>query len=104
MINVLQIVPFKLGWTEKTPSNIMAKSTIVTLFFDEERRWRRLRVIQPLSQALPDAVEVVAACIVGTSLELYNSDLNRSFNVKAELIPLNNTRRAPLDCLHQFSS
>jgi hypothetical protein len=74
MVNVLQIVPFKLGWTEKTTSNIVAQSAIVALFFDKERRWRRLRVIQPLSQALPDPVEVVAACVVGASLELYDSN------------------------------
>jgi hypothetical protein len=70
MINVLQIVPFKLGWTEQMTSDVVAQSTIVVLFFDEERRWRRLRVVQPLSQALPDPVEVVAVCVVRTSLEL----------------------------------
>jgi len=45
MINVLQIVPFKLGWTEQTTSDVVAQSTIVALFFDEERRWRWLRVV-----------------------------------------------------------
>jgi hypothetical protein len=68
----LQIIPLKLGWTEKTTSSVMVKSTIVTLFFDKERRGRRLRVIQPLSEEFPDAVEVVAACIVGTKLELHS--------------------------------
>jgi len=68
--NVLWIIPIKLGWTKKTASNIVTNATIIALVFGEGRRRPRLGLIQPISQVVPDAIEVIATCIVGTSLEL----------------------------------
>ena len=69
-LNILWIIPIKLSWTEKTASNIMTNSTIVALVFGEGRRRPQLGLIQPIGQIVPDAIEVIATCIVGTSLEL----------------------------------
>ena len=68
--NILWIIPIKLDWTEKTASNIMANATIIALVFGERRRRPRLGLIQPIGQVVPDAIEVIATCIVGTGLEL----------------------------------
>jgi hypothetical protein len=70
--NILWIIPIKLGWTEKTASNIMTNATIIVLVFGEGRRRSQLGLIQPIGQVVPDAIEVIATCIVGTSLELGN--------------------------------
>jgi hypothetical protein len=48
----------------------MRNAAIVALVFGKGRRRRRLGLIQPIGQALPDAIEVVTTCIVGTNLEL----------------------------------
>ena len=69
-MNILWIIPIKLSWTEKTASNIVTNSTIVALVFGEGRRRPQLGLIQPIGQVVPDAIEVIATCIVGTSLEL----------------------------------
>jgi len=69
-LNILWIIPIKLSWTEKTASNIVTNSTIVALVFGEGRRRPQLGLIQPIGQVVPDAIEVIATCIVGTSLEL----------------------------------
>jgi hypothetical protein len=71
--NILWIIPIKLGWTEKTSSNIMTNATIIALIFGEGRRRSQLGLIQPIGQVVPDAIEVIATCIVGTSLELGTS-------------------------------
>ena len=68
--NVLWIIPIKLGWTEKTASNIMTNATIITLVFGEGRRRLQFGLIQPIGQVVPDAIEIITTCIVGTSLEL----------------------------------
>ena len=68
--NILWIIPIKLGWTEKTASNIMRNATIIALVFGKGRRRPQLGLIQPIGQVVPDAIEVIATCIVGTSLEL----------------------------------
>ena len=47
----------------------MTNATIIALVFGEGRR-RQLGLIQPIGQVIPDAIEVIATCIVGTSLEL----------------------------------
>ena len=67
------IIPIKLGWTEKTASNIMTNATIITVVFGEGRRRPQLRLIQPIGQVVPDAIQVIATRIVGTSLELGTS-------------------------------
>jgi hypothetical protein len=69
-LNILWIIPIKLSWTEKTASNIVTNSTIVALVFGEGRRRTQLGLIQPIGQVVPDAIEVITTCIVGTSLEL----------------------------------
>jgi hypothetical protein len=71
--NILWIIPIKLGWTEKTSSNIMTNATIIALIFGKGRRRSQLGLIQPIGQVVPDAIEVIATCIVGTSLELGTS-------------------------------
>jgi hypothetical protein len=71
--NILWIIPIKLGWTEKTASNIMTNATIIAVVFGEGRRRPQLRLIQPIGQVVPDAIEVIATRIVGTSLELGTS-------------------------------
>lgn len=48
----------------------MTNATIIALIFGERRRRPRLGLIQPIGQVIPDAIEVIATCIVGTSLEL----------------------------------
>ncbi len=68
--NILWIIPIKLGWTEKTASNIMTNATIIVLVFGEGGRRPQLGLIQPIGQVVPDAIEIIATCIVGTSLEL----------------------------------
>jgi hypothetical protein len=68
--NILWIIPIKLDWTEKTAGNIMTNSTIITFISGKGRRWPWLGLIQTIRQVLPDAIEVVATCIVRTSLEL----------------------------------
>ena len=70
MINVLQIVPFKFGWTEKTTSNIMRNATIIALVFGKGRRGLQLGLIQPIGQVVQNAIEVIATCIVSTNLKL----------------------------------
>ena len=69
-LNILWIIPIKLSWTEKMASNIVTNSTIVALVFGEGRRRTQLGLIQPIGQVVPDAIEVITTCIVGTSLEL----------------------------------
>ena len=51
-------------------SNIMTNATIVALVFGKGRRRLQLGLIQPIGQVVPDAIEIIAMCIVGTSLEL----------------------------------
>ena len=53
-------------------SNIMTNATIIAVVFGEGRR-PQLRLIQPIGQVVPDAIQVIAMCIVGTSLELGTS-------------------------------
>ncbi len=48
----------------------MTNATIIALVFGEERRRPQLGLIQPIGQVVPNAIEVIATCIVGTSLEL----------------------------------
>jgi hypothetical protein len=48
----------------------MTNATIIALVFGKGRRRLQLRLIQPIGQALPDAIEVITTCIVGTNLEL----------------------------------
>ena len=48
----------------------MTNATIVVLVFGEGRRRPQLGLIQPIGQVVPDAIEIIATCIVGTSLEL----------------------------------
>jgi hypothetical protein len=43
--NILWIIPIKLGWTEKTASNIMTDATITALVFGERRRRPQLGLI-----------------------------------------------------------
>jgi hypothetical protein len=71
--NVLWIIPIKLGWTEKTASNIMTNATIIALVFGEGRRRSQFGLIQPIGQVVPNAIEIITTCIVGTSLELGTS-------------------------------
>jgi len=71
--NILWIIPIKLGRTEKAASNIMTNATIVALVLGEGRRRPQLGLIQPIGQVVPDAIEVITMCIVGTSLELGTS-------------------------------
>jgi len=71
--NVLWIIPIKLSCTEKTASNIMRNAMIIALVFGEGRRRLQLGLIQPISQVVLNAIDVIATCIVGTSLELGTS-------------------------------
>jgi len=57
-------------------SNIMTDATIIVLVFGKRRKRPRLGLIQPISQIVPDVIEVITMSIVGTSLELGDFCLN----------------------------
>jgi hypothetical protein len=48
----------------------MTNSTVIALVFGKGRRRPEWGLIQPISQEVPDAIEVIATCVVSTGLEL----------------------------------
>ena len=50
--------------------DIMRDAPVVPFVTGKRRRRWRFVLIQPIGQAIPDAIEIIAACIVCTGLEL----------------------------------